>query len=71
MEQHMAARVSHLQYQSGIDREKVRNFILRYKDRLIYATDAGISATSEPANARKNLHERWLRTGNILLRIKQ
>ena len=36
----MAARVCHLQVQ---EREKVRNFIIKYQDRLIYATDAGVS----------------------------
>ena len=25
------------------EREKVRNFIIKYQDRLIYATDAGVS----------------------------
>jgi predicted TIM-barrel fold metal-dependent hydrolase len=36
----MAARVCHFQVQ---EREKVRNFIIKYQDRLIYATDAGVS----------------------------
>ena len=36
----MAARVCHFQVQ---DRQKVRNFILRYQDRLIYATDMSVS----------------------------
>lgn len=56
----MAARISHLQYQSRIDRDKVRNFMIRYKDRLIYATDAGMSAASDPEGTKKNLHGRWL-----------
>ena len=56
----MAARISHLQYQSGIDREKVRNFIIRYKDRLTYATDAAMSVDSDPEMTRKNLHDRWI-----------
>lgn len=56
----MAARISHLQYQSAIDREKVRNFIIRYKDRLIYATDTGMSQTSDPVNIRKRIHDRWM-----------
>jgi predicted TIM-barrel fold metal-dependent hydrolase len=56
----MAARISHLQYQSRINREKVRNFMIRYKDRLIYATDAGMSANSDADATRRNLHERWL-----------
>ena len=36
----MAARVCHLQVQ---DREKVRDFIIKYQDRLFYATDLVIS----------------------------
>ena len=36
----MAARVCHFQVQ---EREKVRNFIIKYQDRLMYATDAGVS----------------------------
>lgn len=34
----MAARVCHLQVQ---DRQKVRNFIIKYQDRLLYGTDLG------------------------------
>ena len=56
----MAARISHLQYQSLTDREKVRNFMIRYKDRLLYATDAGMSATADPEVTKRNLHERWM-----------
>jgi len=56
----MAARISHLQYQTKQDREKVRNFIIQYQDRLIYGSDSGMSADSNPDQARKNLHERWL-----------
>ncbi len=55
----MAARVSHLQYQSRIDREKVRNFIIRYQDRLIYATDTGMSQRSNAEEAKKGIHDRW------------
>lgn len=35
----MAARISHFKVQ---DRDKVRNFIIKYQDRLLYATDDGI-----------------------------
>jgi len=31
----MAARICHLQYQSAKDREKVRNFCIKYQDRLL------------------------------------
>jgi len=36
----MAARVCHFQVQ---DREKVKAFIIKYQDRLLYATDLGVS----------------------------
>jgi hypothetical protein len=35
----MAERISHLQYQSKENRQKVIDFISKYQDRLIYATD--------------------------------
>ncbi len=35
----MAERISHLQFQSKADRQKVIDFITRYQDRLLYATD--------------------------------
>jgi len=39
----LAARVCHFQVQ---DREKVRDFLLKYQDRILYATDLGISGDS-------------------------
>lgn len=56
----MAARISHLQYQSQKDRDKVRTFMMQYKDRLIYATDTGMSATADPAATKEGLHNTWL-----------
>lgn len=35
----MAARIGQLQAQSNNDRERVRNFLIRYQDRIMYATD--------------------------------
>ena len=35
----MAARMSQVQYQSVRDHEKVRNFFIKYQDRLLYGTD--------------------------------
>ena len=56
----MAARIGHLQFQTIKDREKIRNFFIKYQDRLIYATDSGISSESDPESSKKNLHKRWL-----------
>jgi predicted TIM-barrel fold metal-dependent hydrolase len=57
----MAARVPHLQFQSMGNRDKVRNFLIKYKDRIIYATDEGISKDSDAAQERKSLHDHWMR----------
>lgn len=35
----MAARIGHLKNQSKIDRERVRDFLIKYRDRILYATD--------------------------------
>lgn len=35
----MAARIGQMQYQSQRDREKVRRFLIRYQDRVIYGSD--------------------------------
>ncbi len=56
----MSARICHLQYQSAGDREKVRNFIIKYQDRLLYGTDAGYSGSNNPDGFKKRMHETWL-----------
>ena len=56
----VAARIPHLQYQSQSNREKVRSFLIKYQDRIIYATDSGISTTSDPENAKQDLHNTWM-----------
>lgn len=47
----MAARMSNLQYQSNHNREAVRDFLIKYQDRLLYATDLTLSPLSEDAKA--------------------
>lgn len=39
----LAARICHLQYQSAANKEKVRNFLIKYQDRILYGTDIGYS----------------------------
>lgn len=56
----MAARIPHLQHQTITDRDKVRNFFIKYQDRLIYATDSGISPDENTENVKKYVHEKWL-----------
>jgi predicted TIM-barrel fold metal-dependent hydrolase len=56
----MSARICHLQYQSAQDRKRVRDFCIKYQDRLLYGTDVGDSGNSDPDRFRKSMHETWL-----------
>lgn len=55
----MAARIGHLQFQSQLDREKVRDFMITYQDRLIYGTDLGISGTPDAERVKSNARRTW------------
>lgn len=39
----MAARFGHIQFQSLADSEKVRNFFIKYQDRMMYGTDMSVN----------------------------
>jgi predicted TIM-barrel fold metal-dependent hydrolase len=56
----MSARICHLQYQSAKDRDRVRNFCIKYQDRLLYGTDVGYSGSSDPAAFERQMHETWV-----------
>jgi predicted TIM-barrel fold metal-dependent hydrolase len=56
----MSARICHLQYQSSKNRERVRNFCIKYQDRLLYGTDLADNGTKNGAGLAKNIHETWL-----------
>lgn len=55
----MAARISHLQYQSVTDRDKVRDFCIRYQDRLMYGTDLSDGIADGREKLGEALHETW------------
>ena len=52
----MAARIPHLQVQSVKNWHKVHDFIIKYQDRLIYATDHGVDPKSNFAEVNKEVH---------------
>jgi predicted TIM-barrel fold metal-dependent hydrolase len=62
----LAARMYHLQYQSNINREKVRDFMIKYQDRILYATDnevydvAGRDYNTTAENLRKGWLAQWI-----------
>lgn len=55
----MSARICHLQYQSVKERDRVRDFCIRYQDRLLYGTDVGYGG-NEPETFRKDMHKTWI-----------
>ncbi len=56
----MAERICHLQYQSQRDFKKVRDFILKYQDRLTYGTDFYFESTSNLVDSKTHWHNVWL-----------
>jgi predicted TIM-barrel fold metal-dependent hydrolase len=58
----LAARMYYLQFHSAVDREKVRNFIMRYQDRILYATDYVVydQAGTDFSLIAENLYKGWL-----------
>lgn len=63
----MAARIGHLQFQSQKDREKVRNFLINYQDRIIYGTDLGISGNPDPEKVKTNAIATWQKDWKYLV----
>jgi hypothetical protein len=52
----MAARIPHLQVQSVKNWQKVHDFMIKYQDRLIYATDHGVDPKSNVDAVNKYVH---------------
>lgn len=55
----ISARICHLQYQSAKDRDRVRYFVIKYQDRLLYGTDVGYGESRNPEGFKKQMHETW------------
>jgi len=56
----MAARICHLQYQSSKDREKVRDFCIKYQDRLLYGTDLSDGDSGDGEKLSTWIHSTWI-----------
>jgi predicted TIM-barrel fold metal-dependent hydrolase len=57
----MAARIGHLQFQSQKNRDRVRDFVVKYQDQLIYGTDLEISGSPNPEEVKANAIGTWER----------
>src|SRR5450432_1510843 len=59
----LAARMVHLQYQAATERSKVRRFLVRYQDRILYGTDIAVapgeSGEAAAAEARAAWRSDW------------
>ncbi len=56
----LSARMPHVQMQSIKDREKVRNFMIKYQDRILYGTDITVSSNESNPEARSaQIIDRW------------
>jgi len=53
----MAARIPHLQFQAVENRQKVYDFMVKYQDRLIYATDHGVDVKSDFEKVNQGAHQ--------------
>jgi hypothetical protein len=62
----MAARMGDLFYQTRDDHKKVRDFFIKYQDRLLYGTDI-IDRGGEKEAFHKRMHETWLRDWEYLV----
>ncbi len=56
----MAARFGQLQYQSMRDSARVREFMIKYQDRLMYATDATTLAEDDNREVAQAAHAKWI-----------
>jgi len=62
----MAARMGQLFYQTRENREKVRDFFIKYQDRILYGTDI-IDRGQEKELFQKRIHETWLKDWEYLV----
>ena len=56
----ISGRIGHLQYQTLTEREKVRNFMIKYQDRIMYGTDVILDeSNAQLADMADGLREQW------------
>tara|TARA_R110002049_G_scaffold28018_5_gene96674 strand:- start:29187 stop:30275 length:1089 start_codon:yes stop_codon:yes gene_type:complete len=56
----LAARIGQVFSQTIENREKVRDFFIKYQDRILYATDLADGGKNDPQILKKEMHETWL-----------
>jgi predicted TIM-barrel fold metal-dependent hydrolase len=56
----MAARLVHLEYQAASHPQKVRDFLIRYQDRVLYGSDDAYGPGDSDPKAVAEIHADWL-----------
>jgi predicted TIM-barrel fold metal-dependent hydrolase len=62
----LAARLVHLEYQAASDRQKVRRFLIRYQDRVLYGSDDSYGPGDADAHAVAEVHAGWVEDWRFL-----
>jgi hypothetical protein len=67
----VAERMSHIQCQVAENRDEVRNFFLRYQDRIIYGTDLIIDDTQSPKQWEDKAATLWMKDWTFFVSDQQ
>lgn len=62
----LAARMGQVQYQTLTEYKKVRDFFIKYQDRIMYGTDLGVVESDNADTIKAEAHHVWLRDWNYL-----
>jgi hypothetical protein len=62
----MAARMSHLMYQTNQNGKRVRDFLINYQNRILYATDLVLEPGINTKEFKQEFHKRWIEDWKFL-----
>ncbi len=62
----LAARLVHLEYQASHDRDRVRRFLIRYQDRILYGSDDSYGPDDSKPDALADVHRGWVEDWRFL-----
>jgi hypothetical protein len=62
----LAARMVHLEYQAAANPDKVRRFLVRYQDRILYGSDDNYGPGDSDSRAVADIHAGWLEDWRFL-----
>ena len=63
----VAARMVHLEYQAASHPEKIRRFLIRYQDRVLYGSDDAYGPDGSDPRAVEDVHADWLNDWRFLV----